>query len=152
MRMIRFALPLLLVPAMSAVAMPAAASDTPVACAPVVSEGWIRKPPANLPVMAGYARIANPCDTPATIVSASSEAFADTSIHETTLEDGISRMRVTPALELPAGADIGMAPGGLHLMLVNPGAPLQAGDTVTIGFTLADGRTIQGEFELRATR
>ena len=145
MRMIRIALLLLLLAATA----PAIASD---ACMPVVGEGWIRKPPANLPVMAGYARIVNACDAPATIVSATSDAFADTSIHETRIDDGVSRMRVTPALELPAGADIGMAPGGLHLMLVNPAAPLQVGDKAMVEFTLQDGRTLKGEFELRTTR
>ena len=69
----------------------------------------------------------------------------------TRIEDGVSRMRVTPALELPAGATVGMAPGGLHLMLVNPTAPLQVGDKVSIMFTLEDGRTLAGEFELRST-
>ena len=149
MRMIRMALSLLLLATGALASAPAMASD---ACVPVISEGWIRKPPANLPVMAGYARIANPCQAPATIVSASSDAFADTSIHETRIEDGISRMRVTAALELAAGADIGMAPGGLHLMLVNPAAPLQVGDKVVVEFTLRDGRKLQGEFELRTTR
>lgn len=148
MRMIRIALPLLLL----VVATPAFASDTSDACVPVVHDGWIRKPPANLPVMAGYARLQNPCDAPATIVAAASDAFADISIHETLVEDGVSRMRATPALELPAGADVGMTPGGLHLMLMNPVAPLQVGDTVTLEFTLGDGRKLQGEFELRATR
>ena len=150
MRMIRIALPLLLLAtSVLATTAPAMAAD---ACMPVVSEGWIRKPPANLPVMAGYARIVNACEVPATIVSAGSDAFADTSIHETRIDDGVSRMRVTPALELPAGADIGMAPGGLHLMLVNPSAPLQVGDKVVVEFTLRDGRKLQGEFELRSTR
>src|SRR5690606_16006623 len=70
MRMNRLVLLLLL-----AVAAPAVASD---ACMPVASDGWIRKPPVNLPVMAGYAKLENPCDAAATIVAASSEAFADT--------------------------------------------------------------------------
>ena len=144
MRMIRIALSLLL-----AAAAPAFASEN---CLPVVHDGWIRKPPANLPVMAGYARLENPCDAPVTIVSAASDAFGDISIHETLVEDGMSRMRATPALELPAGADVGMTPGGLHLMLMNPVAPLHAGDKVTLEFTLQDGRKLRGEFELRATR
>jgi copper(I)-binding protein len=144
MRMNRLVLLLLLM----AAALPAVASE---ACMPVASDGWIRKPPANLPVMAGYATLENPCDTAVTIVAASTDAFADTSIHVTRIEDGVSRMRVTPALELPAGATVGMEPGGLHLMLVNPKAPLQLGDKVSIAFALEDGRTLTGEFELRST-
>src|SRR5690606_10810616 len=144
MRMNRLVLPLLLL----AASAPAMASD---ACMPVASEGWIRKPPADLPVMAGYAKLENPCDKAVTIVAASTDAFADTSIHVTRVEDGVSRMRVTPPLELPAGATVGIDPGGLHLMLVNPKAPLQTGDKVSVVFALDDGRTLAGEFELRST-
>ncbi|MEO6263397.1 MAG: copper chaperone PCu(A)C, partial [Luteimonas sp.] len=62
-------------------------------CAPQLRDGWIRMTPGNLPMMAGFGRIENRCPTPATIIKASSPAFADTSLHETRVVDGISRMR-----------------------------------------------------------
>lgn len=145
MRMIRIAsllLPLFLL----ATSLPASAAG----CLPRVHDGWIRMPPADLPMMAGYARIENPCREPATIVSADSAAFADTSLHETRVEGGISRMRATPALRIPARGSAALAPGGSHLMLMQPHAPLHAGQRVAIEFILQDGRRVRGDFEVRA--
>jgi Uncharacterized protein conserved in bacteria len=145
MRMIRIAT-LLLALLLPAASLPAAAAG----CLPQVRDGWIRMPPMSLPMMAGYARIENRCREPATIVAADSAAFADTSLHETRVEGGISRMRATPALRIPAGGSATLAPGGSHLMLMQPSAPLHAGQRVAIEFLLQDGRRLRGEFEVRA--
>jgi copper(I)-binding protein len=145
MRMIRMATPLL-ASLLLAASLPASASG----CLPTVHAGWIRMPPLELPMMAGYARIENPCDAPATIVSASSEAFADTTLHETRVEGGISRMRATPRLPIRAGGTATLEPGGFHLMLMQPRKPLHAGQQVTIVFVLQDGRRLPATFEVRA--
>ena len=85
-------------------------------------------------------------------MSASSPAFADVSLHETRVENGISRMRALPALPVAAHGSVAFAPGSLHLMLMDPTKPLKAGDQVSIDFTLRDGRRIPGHFESRADR
>jgi copper(I)-binding protein len=119
-------------------------------CAPRVTDGWIRVTPGGMAMMAGYARIENACPSTASIVGASSPAFADTSIHETTLQGGMSRMRPVPRLQVPAHGDVALRPGGAHLMLMQPRTVLKAGDTVEIDFALEDGRTLRGRFTLRA--
>lgn len=126
-------------------AAPAFAAD----CLPKVDGAWIRMPPAGLPMMAGYARISNPCRGPLAIVAAHSGAFADTSLHETRIEGGMSRMRATPALRLAPGGNAVLEPGGFHLMLMNPVKPLHAGDRVEVEFTLEDGRRFSVPFEAR---
>jgi copper(I)-binding protein len=118
-------------------------------CLPKVEGAWIRMPPAGLPMMAGYARISNPCRGPLAIVAAHSAAFADTSLHETRVEGGMSRMRATPALRLAPGGSAVLEPGGFHLMLMNPVKPLHAGERVAIEFTLEDGRRFSAPFEAR---
>jgi copper(I)-binding protein len=137
---------LLASPAAVAVAAPAGSAG---ACLPKVEAAWIRMPPAGLPMMAGYARISNPCKAPLAIVAAHSDAFADTSLHETRVEGGISRMRATPALRLAPGGSATLAPGGFHLMLMRPVRPVHAGDRISIGFTLEDGRRFSVPFEAR---
>jgi copper(I)-binding protein len=119
-------------------------------CAPQVRDGWVRMPPGDMPMMAGFGRIENRCPTPATIVSASSPAFGDTSLHETRIVDGVSRMRAVPDLRIAPDDAAVLKPGGLHLMLMQPRAPLKAGSKVAIEFRLQDGRTLLGEFEVRA--
>ena len=102
-----------------------------------------------MPMLAGFGRIDNDCATPATIVSAGSPAFGSVELHETRIVDGVSRMRAVPELRLPPHGAATMKPGGMHLMLMQPRAPLQAGSRVAVEFTLTDGRKLLGEFEVR---
>jgi copper(I)-binding protein len=118
-------------------------------CAPRVRDGWVRMPPASMPMMAGFGRIQNDCPAPATIVGASSPAFGSVELHETRIVDGISRMRAVPELRLAQGTAAVLKPGGMHLMLMQPRAPLKAGSKVAIEFALSDGRKVLGEFEVR---
>ena len=144
-RIARASAALMLALAAAFAAAPAFAAD----CLPKVEGAWIRMPPAGLPMMAGYARISNPCKAPLAIVGAHSTAFADTSLHETRIENGMSRMRATSALRLAPGGSAVLAPGGFHLMLMNPVKPLHAGDRVAVEFTLEDGRRFSVPFEAR---
>lgn len=128
------------------------ASANPDACLPQVDEGWVRLTPGAMAMDAGFGRIANPCGTPVRITGADSPAYADVSLHETTLENGISRMRAVPALELPARGEVRLQPGGLHLMLMQRQGALVPGATVEIGFRLDDGREVRGAYEVRAAQ
>lgn len=118
-------------------------------CTPRVRDGWLRLPPMSMPMLAGFGRIDNGCAAPATMVSASSPAFGSVELHETRIVDGVSRMRAVPELRLPPHGAATMKPGGLHLMLMRPRVPLQAGSRVVVEFTFADGRKVLGEFEAR---
>ncbi|RZA34654.1 MAG: copper chaperone PCu(A)C [Lysobacteraceae bacterium] len=118
-------------------------------CAPVMKDGWIRLPPVAMPMMAGFGRIANPCAMPVVIVSASSPAFGEVSIHETRTVDGVNRMREVEHLRLAPDDAATLKPGGLHLMLMQPRAPLKEGSKVVVEFKLQDGRTILSELIVR---
>lgn len=126
-----------------------AAPASATGCAPSVEDGWLRLPPMAMPMLAGFATFANPCADAATIVAARSPAFAEVSLHESRIVDGISQMRPLPEVALAAGGAVIFQPGGKHLMLMDPTAPLQPGDQVLIEFELADGRSISGRFEVR---
>lgn len=118
-------------------------------CAPQVKDGWIRLLPGGMPMQAGFGRIDNRCPMPATIVSASSPAYASVELHESRTVGGVSRMRAVPELRIaPDGAAV-LQPGGLHLMLMRQKSPLKAGSRVAIEFELKDGRRLVGEFEVR---
>ena len=118
-------------------------------CAPQVKDGWIRLLPGGMPMQAGFGRIENRCAMLATIVSASSPAYASVELHESKRVDGVNRMREVPELRIvPDGAAV-LQPGGLHLMLLKPKAPLKPGSRVVIEFKLKGGSTLLGEFEVR---
>ena len=119
-------------------------------CLPTVREGWIRVSPGGMQMMlAGFGRIENRCPAAATVVGARSAAFTDVSVHRTSVVDGISRMRAVPQLPVAANGAVTLEPGGLHLMLMQPGKPLKPGDHVAIEFRLHDGRHFSGDFVVR---
>ena len=118
-------------------------------CLPRVHDGWIRMLPGGMPMMSGFGRIENACAKPAVIVSASSHAFADASLHESTLQGGVSRMRPVAKLRLAAHETVVLAPGGFHLMLMQPTAQVRAGAKIAIAFKLDDGRVVVGQFTAR---
>ena len=121
------------------------------ACLPRVRDGWIRLVPGgDMPMDAGYATIDNPCDTPVVVGGARSPAYADVSLHESTIENDMSRMRPVPALEVPAHGSVTLQPGHLHLMLMAPRARPKVGDRIMIHLQLQDGRGVDGEFAVRS--
>lgn len=117
---------------------------------PTVSEGWVRLPPVSMPMLAGFGRIENDCAIPLEIVGASSPAFKDVSVHQTRIVDGVSRMRAVPVLRIAPDGSAVLEPGGMHLMLMRPRTPLEAGGVVVVEFTLKDGGVLRGDFEVRA--
>jgi copper(I)-binding protein len=126
-----------------------AGADPDPACMPRVVGGWLRSPPMPMPMMAGFARIDNPCAAEAIVTGARSDAFASVELHETQLVDGVSRMREVAELPVAAGGEAVLRPGGLHLMLMRPVSPLAAGDVARVEFTLADGRSVGADFKVR---
>ncbi|HVF83859.1 MAG TPA: copper chaperone PCu(A)C, partial [Sphingomicrobium sp.] len=55
------------------------------------------------------------------------EGVASATVHESDMTDGVMRMRPVPELDLPSGATVTMAPGGLHIMLTGLKQPLKTG-------------------------
>ncbi|GHA75118.1 hypothetical protein GCM10007067_10280 [Lysobacter bugurensis] len=101
-------------------------------------------------MLAGFARITNPCDAPIIITGARSKRFADVSLHESKIVDGMSRMRAVPRLTVPARGAVSLQPGGLHLMLMGAQAPVKTGDRVEVELELEGGRTVRAEWPVRA--
>lgn len=131
-----------------------ASDSVQVAQAPAVevtaSEAWIRPAPPAAPVRAGYVVLENHGAAEIIIDAAQSEAFGAIEIHEMHDVDGVMRMRRVPRLVLDAGGVAHLKPGGLHLMLFRPAAPLDEGDVATIVFTHEGKDVAQGQFVVRA--
>jgi len=129
-----------------------AKAAVPAPCLPQWREGWLRLPPgAGMPMAAGFGRFDNACGQALAVVSASSPAFGDVSLHESFQAGGVNRMREVARLPLPAGGRVALAPGGLHLMLMDPRQALAEGGSVPVTFTLEDGRTVEATLQVRKT-
>lgn len=113
-------------------------------------EGWVRLPPGAMPMAAGYGQIRNDCRQAVVVVAAGSKAFGEVSLHETTLIDGVSRMRAVERLPIAAGATVSLKPGGLHLMLMQPEVALKEGAQLPLRLSLEDGRRVDGTLQVRS--
>lgn len=101
----------------------------------VISELEISRPMPGMQMSAGYFEITNNTDETTRITRVSSPQFEAVEVHETTVTDGISRMRELDALVIPARSRVVLERGGKHLMLMRP-RDLQ--DSVTLQFFSGD--------------
>jgi hypothetical protein len=90
----------------------------------------------------------------AALVAAGSPLAERAELHSMSTEGGVMRMRALPRVELPAGQTVKLAPGGMHVMLVDLKQPLKAGDKVPLTLSVqASGMsltTLKIEAEVRA--
>jgi copper(I)-binding protein len=114
------------------------------------AHAWIRTAPPASPVMAGYLQIRNPTALEMKIESVASDAFGSAELHEMREVNGVMRMRALRDLRLLPDSEVSLAPGGMHLMLMQPVRELSAGDMVAVTFVLANGGRQDVEFEVRA--
>ena len=103
-------------------------SAAPVA----VENAWIRATPKGAAVAGGYATIVNHGANPDRLVGASLATAPNGEIHSMSMENGVMHMeRLKDGATLAPGATLVLQPGGLHVMFMNPTAPLLEHQTVT---------------------
>jgi copper(I)-binding protein len=112
------------------------------------SHAWLRVLPGDLPAGA-YVVLQNGGAQPAALSSASSPAYAQVMLHQSSSEGGMSRMAMVDSVAVPAHGQATLAPAGYHLMLMKPSRPVQPGDTVRVNLTFADGSTLPIDFIAR---
>lgn len=110
-----------------------------------LADAWVRAAPDGRALGAAYLEINN-AGPDISLIKVSSDVHDMASFHETVLIDDAHRMRSVAALEIGSGERLRLAPGGLHIMLMQPTRPLQAGDLVNLRFDSADGQ----QFEIAA--
>ena len=101
----------------------------------VASEVEITRPMPGRSMSAGYLVLRNNTDQEIRITGARSPQFGNVQIHETSVEDGVARMRRIDALIVPAKGQVTMERGGKHLMLMKAG---EIDDAVSLEL-LSDG-------------
>ncbi len=123
-----------------------AVADNPVS----ISRAWVRAGPPSVSVYAGYMAMENLTARDLTITRVSSPRFASVEMHRTEIENGIARMTPQANLVVPANRTLEFVPGGLHLMLLQPDAPLTRGEAVPLHIEFADAGSIDTELPVLA--
>ena len=104
-----------------------------------ITDARIKNLPPTVPVRAGYMTIHNPSQVAVSIVAIHSDAFASVEIHRSVMQDGMMRMDLVEALEIEADTSLKLAPGGLHLMMMQPVEATRPGEQIEIILQLSDG-------------
>lgn len=115
-----------------------------------VSNAWIPQAPPGVDMLAGYLTLKNSGDEPISILATQSDRFRTVTVHQTVIENGVSRMRELNHLEIAPGQEIKFAPGGFHLMLMQPRKEVNPGDRIEITFMLSDGQRVPAIFDVQA--
>jgi periplasmic copper chaperone A len=114
----------------------------------LASHAWIRVLPGNLPAGA-YVTLENNGDQAATLNGATSTAYAEVMLHQSSNEGGMSRMAMLDSLAIPAHGKALLAPASYHLMLMKAATPVKPGDTVRLNLRFTDGSTLATDFIAR---
>jgi len=89
------------------------------------------------------------------LVGVASPVAGVVELHEMAMENNVMKMRAIPSLDLPAGREVQLKPGGYHVMLLDLKRPLKVGEKVKIELRLEtrDGKRVTQpvEVEVRST-
>ena len=113
-----------------------------------VQQPWVRWLPVGLPA-AGYATLVNAGDTPVSLVGVSSPDYGMVMIHRSLDRGGMERMVMVNSIPVPPHGRAALAPGGYHLMLMQPRHVIRPGMRVSVRFEFSDGSTIDVAMPVR---
>ncbi len=115
------------------------------------TDAWTPEAPPGR-MMAGFMEIHNTGSEPVAIVDARADGFGHVELHNTTMEDGVMRMRRIDALTIEPGQTLMLEPGGLHVMLIEPQRSFRDGDQIALVLIDDDGREYSLSSEVRPRR
>ncbi len=115
----------------------------------VVENAWIRNAPPGTTMMAGYGVLHNVGDAPVTVTGAESANFGSASLHKSTSNNGMEHMQPLGDITIAPGQRVTFAPGGNHIMLMQPTKELRLDESVPIRIVTKDADSTVGIFVVR---
>jgi hypothetical protein len=104
-----------------------------------VADPSVRMVPPGQDQTAAYMTLRNNDKLDHALVKAASPAALVTELHTVVDEGGMKKMRPVPKMDIKAGGEARLQPGGLHIMLIGLQQPLREGANVSITLTFEDG-------------
>ncbi len=104
---------------------------------------WTRATPPRAPAGGGYLTITNLGDEADRLIAVASPEAEIGEFHEMKVEDGIMTMRpLEDGVEIPPHGTVTLAPGGLHIMLIDLKAALVEGEEMPVTLTFEKAGSI----------
>jgi periplasmic copper chaperone A len=115
-----------------------------------IDHPWTRASPGLAKIAGGYLTIANR-GAADRLVSVSADIAGRTEIHEMAMDGGVMTMRqITGGLAVPAGGEVALQPGGLHLMFMDLRQPLKEGERFDATLTFEGAGSVVVTFMVEA--
>jgi len=116
----------------------------------VISGGFSRATLPNAPVAGGFLTLVNNGSDADRLVAATSPVAGIMQLHEMKMEGDVMKMaELANGIEIPAGATVALAPGGLHLMFMDLKQPLVEGTQVPVTLTFEKAGTIEIQLDVQ---
>jgi hypothetical protein len=99
----------------------------------LITQAWTRATPGGAKIGGGFLSIENKGSSPDKLVGVSADVAGKVEVHEMATDGGVMKMRpVEGGLTIDPGKTVKLAPGGLHLMMMDLKSPLKQGDKLPV--------------------
>ncbi|RDE49423.1 MAG: copper chaperone PCu(A)C [Candidatus Accumulibacter meliphilus] len=106
-----------------------------------IADAYVRLVPPGTPNTAAFMTISNSGSSDRKLIQAESPVARNAELHTHLNDQGMMRMRQVADIEIKAGAQTELKPGGYHVMLLDLQQPLKEGDSVALTLRFDDGST-----------
>lgn len=105
------------------------------------------------PVAGGYMLITNNGSAADVLVGGQAAFAGDVQIHEMKMQGDVMKMRqLADGLEIPAGGEVMLKPGGYHVMFMKLTEPLTEGESRKATLTFKNAGSVEVEFSIKSRR
>ena len=105
---------------------------------------------ATLDTASAYFTVKNNGDTDDALVAASAPVAGMAGLHEVVTQGAETKMQPVDKIDIPAGGQTQLKPGGFHVMLENLTRDLKVGDTYTLTLEFQSGKTMDVEITVES--
>ena len=115
-----------------------------------VENAYVRHMPPGQKVTGAFMTLKNGSDQDRAAISASSDVAETVELHTHIHDKGVMKMRQVEKIEVAAGAETVLEPGGYHVMLIGLRQSLELGQKVSITLNFDDGSSVPVEAEVKS--
>ena len=113
------------------------------------SAAWTRATVKTAKVGGGFISIKNTGDHADRLIGGTASFASDVQLHTMKIVDDVARMRALPdGIEIPAGGEIALKPGGDHVMFMGLKEQLKEGEQRTVTLTFEKAGEIEVSFKV----
>jgi len=112
-----------------------------------VDGAWARPTKAGM-MSAAYFKLQNYGYVPDSLIRVSSDASKDVQIHLSYINDGIMMMEEQQFVSIQPNEQISFAPGGYHIMIIQPTIDMNEGDSISFLLYFNSGMIIEEDIHV----